>query len=86
MVDPASRSSAPGSPMMPTAEKIPQTQLNISFTAREVADVVNKMVSGKSPGYDHLSIEHLRYAGVHMHRVLPLFYSLLPAILTCLKI
>ncbi|KAG7304054.1 hypothetical protein JYU34_007818 [Plutella xylostella] len=34
------------------------------------------MQRGKSPGHDGLSIEHLRYAGVHLPRVLSLFYNL----------
>ena len=48
-----------------SCEKSP-TQLNNSFTARDVANVVNKMVSGQSLGYDYHSIERLRYAGGHM--------------------
>ena len=34
------------------------------------------MSRGKSPGHDGLSIEHLKYAGVHMPRVLALFYTM----------
>ncbi|KAL0809028.1 hypothetical protein ABMA28_012670 [Loxostege sticticalis] len=48
----------------------------IRFTAREVNNAIRRMVRGKSPGHDGLSIEHLRYAGVHLPRVLAMFYSL----------
>lgn len=34
------------------------------------------MTRGKSPGHDGLSIEHLQHAGVHLPRVLAMFYSL----------
>lgn len=49
---------------------------DISFTSKEVKRVINSMHRGKSPGYDGLSIEHLRHAGVHLPRVLSLFYNL----------
>lgn len=48
----------------------------IGFSAKEVTKVITKMAGGKSPGHDGLSIEHLRYAGVHLPRVLALFFSL----------
>ncbi|XP_060804982.1 uncharacterized protein LOC106137462 [Amyelois transitella] len=38
-------------------------------------DVIRKMTRGKSPGHDGLSIEHLKYAGVHLPRVLALFFN-----------
>ncbi|RVE40147.1 hypothetical protein evm_015203, partial [Chilo suppressalis] len=34
------------------------------------------MVRGKSPGHDSLSIEHLQHSGVHLPRVLSMFYTL----------
>jgi hypothetical protein len=49
---------------------------SLFFNAKDVAKVIKGMVRGKSPGYDHLSIEHLQYAGVHMPRVLSLFFNL----------
>lgn len=55
------------------------------FTMKQVQSVINSMRRGKSPGHDGLSIEHLKYAGTHMPRVLSLFfimclsYSYLPA-------
>lgn len=48
----------------------------ICFYAKEVASIINGMQRGKSPGHDSLSIEHLRYAGVHLPRVLAMFYTL----------
>lgn len=48
----------------------------LRFTAEEVKDVINSMQRGKSPGHDGLSIEHLKHAGVHMPRVLAMFYTL----------
>lgn len=46
------------------------------ITAKDVRLAINKMTRGKSPGRDGLSIEHLRHAGVHLPRVLAMFYSL----------
>ncbi|KAG7306355.1 hypothetical protein JYU34_008979 [Plutella xylostella] len=53
-----------------------QQELEVRFQAKEVAKVIGKMVRGKSPGHDHLSIEHLQCAGVHLPRVLAMFYNL----------
>ena len=52
------------------------TELNVRFSAKDVATVIKGMTRGKSPGYDYLSIEHLQHAGVHLPRVLAMFYSL----------
>lgn len=48
----------------------------VRVTAKQVVAVINKMSRGKSPGHDGLSIEHLKYAGVHLPRVLSMFFSL----------
>lgn len=48
----------------------------VRFTAKQVAKVVSSMTRGKSPGLDGLSIEHLQHAGVHLPRVLAMFFSL----------
>ena len=37
--------------------------------------VINAMTGGKSPGHDGLSIEHLRFAGAHLPRVLAMFLN-----------
>ncbi|CAG9116260.1 unnamed protein product [Plutella xylostella] len=37
--------------------------------------LVTHLSRGKSPGHDGLSIEHLQYAGVHLPRILALFYT-----------
>ncbi|XP_026333229.1 uncharacterized protein LOC113240194 [Hyposmocoma kahamanoa] len=50
--------------------------LSIRFSPKEVHSIINKMERGKSPGHDGLSIEHLRYAGVHLPRVMALFFKL----------
>lgn len=42
--------------------------VTVRFGAKDVAAVVRMMVRGKSPGHDGLSIEHLKYAGVHLPR------------------
>ncbi|XP_063385061.1 uncharacterized protein LOC134671173 [Cydia fagiglandana] len=46
------------------------------ISALEVAKSIKSMSGGKSPGHDGLSVEHLRYAGCHISRVLSVFYSL----------
>lgn len=51
-------------------------ELSVRFTAKDVRRVITSMTRGKSPGHDDLSIEHLKYAGVHIPRVLAMFYSL----------
>lgn len=33
------------------------------------------MTRGKSPGYDGLSIEHLKYAGIYLPDILAMFYT-----------
>ncbi|KAL0852559.1 hypothetical protein ABMA27_016978 [Loxostege sticticalis] len=50
--------------------------LTVRFTAREVDSIIRGMARGKSPGHDELSIEHLKYAGVHLPRVLSLLFNL----------
>ncbi|XP_026331752.1 uncharacterized protein LOC113239102 [Hyposmocoma kahamanoa] len=50
--------------------------LPLRFSATQVASVIKGMTRGKSPGHDGLSVEHLKHAGVHLPRVLSLFYSL----------
>ena len=41
----------------------------------DVRNVIKKMKRGKSPGHDGISIEHLRYAGAHLPRVLSLLFN-----------
>lgn len=48
----------------------------VRFSAKDVESAIKNMHRGRSPGHDSLSIEHLQYAGVHMCRVLSLFFSL----------
>ncbi|CAK1582720.1 unnamed protein product [Parnassius mnemosyne] len=49
------------------------------ISVKEVANIINSMSKGKSPGHDCLSIEHLQYAGPHIHRLLAMFYT------TCIR-
>jgi hypothetical protein len=49
---------------------------NTMFMAKDVRKAIRSMSGGKSPGHDGLSIEHLKYAGPHLPRVLAMFYSL----------
>ncbi|XP_049882113.1 uncharacterized protein LOC126378053 [Pectinophora gossypiella] len=58
------------------AESCHETEEHVRFSAKQVAGVIKGMVRGKSPGHDSLSIEHLKYAGVHLPRVLALFFNL----------
>lgn len=44
-------------------------------TAKQVNTVINTMQRGKSPGHDGLSVEHFRYAGVHLPRVLSMLFN-----------
>ncbi|XP_022832297.1 uncharacterized protein LOC111360568 [Spodoptera litura] len=46
------------------------------YRAKDVTKALRNMSTGKSPGHDGLSVEHLRYAGPHVSRVLAMFYSL----------
>ncbi|KAL0851461.1 hypothetical protein ABMA28_007258 [Loxostege sticticalis] len=48
----------------------------LMFTASQVRNVIKRMSRGKSPGHDGLSIEHLKNAGVHLPRVLSLFFNM----------
>ncbi|KAL0881850.1 hypothetical protein ABMA27_001625 [Loxostege sticticalis] len=45
-------------------------------TAKQVAQIIKGMTRGKSPGHDGLSIEHFRYAGPHLPRLLGLLFTL----------
>jgi hypothetical protein len=51
-------------------------EVSVRFMAKDVRQAIKSMSRGKSPGHDDLSIEHLRYAGCHLPRVLAMFYSL----------
>lgn len=51
-------------------------KINARFVAKDVKHVIKLMSRGKSPGHDSLSIEHLRYAGCHLPRVLAMLFSL----------
>lgn len=57
------------------AENLISDNPPIRVTAAEIAMVIKQMTRGKSPGHDGLSIEHLQYAGVHLPRVLSMFYT-----------
>lgn len=47
----------------------------VSVSAKDVAVIIKRMTRGKSPGQDGLSIEHLKYAGVHLPRILAMFFT-----------
>ncbi|XP_013197335.1 uncharacterized protein LOC106140306 [Amyelois transitella] len=44
-------------------------------SSEDVSSIIENMTRGKSPGHDGLSIEHLLYAGVHLSRVLSMFFT-----------
>lgn len=46
------------------------------FSCKEIKSIIKGMKRGKSPGHDGLSIEHLQNAGIHMPRVLTMFFNL----------
>lgn len=46
------------------------------ITVKDISLTIDSMSKGKSPGHDGLSIEHLKYAGSHLPRVLFLLYNL----------
>lgn len=48
----------------------------LQISAKQVAATIKGMTRGKSPGHDGLSIEHLKYAGNHLPRILSMFYTL----------
>jgi hypothetical protein len=51
-------------------------QREIKITSiKELNAVLKSMSRGKSPGHDGLSIEHIKFAGPHMARVLYMLYS-----------
>lgn len=51
------------------------SDLETRFSAKDIKGVITAMSRGKSPGYDGLSIEHLRYAGPHLPRVLAMLFN-----------
>lgn len=53
-------------------EELPYTR----FTAAQIRHVLRKMTGGKSPGHDGLSVEHLKFAGVHLPRILAMFFTM----------
>lgn len=69
------RSPLGPSKMMPDADPIVTGDL-CNVSVKQVSGIIKKMTRGKSPGHDGLSIEHLKYAGVHLPRVLAMFYTL----------
>lgn len=46
------------------------------ITAKQINMVISSMQRGKSPGHDSLSVEHFKYAGVHISRVLSVLFNL----------
>lgn len=53
----------------------PKSALGTRIVAKDIKQIIQSMSRGKSPGHDGLSIEHLRFAGPHLPRVLALFYN-----------
>lgn len=47
----------------------------IGFSSKDVAHIIKNMKRGKSPGHEGLSVEHLQHGGVHLYRVLAMFYT-----------
>ncbi|XP_026744251.1 uncharacterized protein LOC113505646 [Trichoplusia ni] len=58
----------------PRADTV-MSDMNTLVRAKDIVAIINGMKRGKSPGHDGLSIEHLRFAGKHLPRVLAMFYN-----------
>jgi hypothetical protein len=66
------------SPLGPSKSCIdtePNVERKITFSVKEIAAAIKSMTKGKSPGHDGLSIEHLKFAGPHLPRVLFLLFN-----------
>lgn len=48
----------------------------VSFSTNDFSKILKEMKTGKSPGYDHLSIEYLQSAGPHLPRLLSVLFNL----------
>lgn len=48
----------------------------VRFSAKQVHDLIKKIIRAKSPGYDGLSLKHLQHVIVRLPRVLAMFFSL----------
>ncbi|KAJ0183310.1 hypothetical protein K1T71_001286 [Dendrolimus kikuchii] len=48
----------------------------VLISAKNISEVLNNMKRGKSPGHDGLSVEHFKYAGVHLPRALAMLFNL----------
>lgn len=66
----------PSSPVIESGRSCNDNQLSVRISTKEISDIINGMTRGKSPGHDGLSIEHLQYAGLHLPRVLSMFFTL----------
>jgi exonuclease III len=66
------------SPLGPSKSPLdaePVVERKIAFSIKEIAVAIKSMTKGKSPGHDGLSIEHLKFAGPHLPRVLYLLFG-----------
>lgn len=63
----------PSSVLTPSAET--KRAPNVVISGMTIARILKAMSTGKSPGHDGISIEHLKYAGVHLPRVLALLFN-----------
>lgn len=48
----------------------------LDLSANQIRKIFKGMSRSKSPDHDGLSIEHLKYAGVHLPRLLSMFFSM----------
>jgi hypothetical protein len=67
---------SPLGPSQSTPNVEPDVERKICFSVNDIASAVKAMSRGKSPGHDGLSIEHLKFAGPHLPRVLFMLFNL----------
>lgn len=48
----------------------------LNLNAKQITLLIKSMRRGKFPGHDGLSMEHLKYAGFHLPRLLSMFFNM----------
>ncbi|KAL0893463.1 hypothetical protein ABMA27_013667 [Loxostege sticticalis] len=66
---------SPLGPSLSSLSAKPGVKREVTVKVRDIANAIKSMSRGKSPGHDGLSIEHLKYAGPHLPRVLFMLFN-----------
>lgn len=69
------RITSPMGPSLSMPDADSHSDLGTTFTVNDIKCIISSMSRGKSPGHDGLSIEHLRFAGPHLPRVLAMLFN-----------